>query len=105
MGNHHFTLTPDPDEAEIFIDIKNSVDYAGVVPGEIYNLNENYVNLQMKFYDNKTLQLLYTYDIQQLRVLSPEKNSVEQTMAQCTRELMKRVQKELPNKLMLNRSR
>lgn len=105
LGNHHFTLTPDPDEAEIFIDIKNSVDYAGVVPGEIYNLNENYVNLQMKFYDNKTLQLLYTYDIQQLRVLSPEKNSVEQTMAQCTRELMKRVQKELPNKLMLNRSR
>lgn len=102
LGNNHFTLTPDPDEAEIFIDVKNTVDYAGVVPGEIYNLNESYVNLHMKFYDNKNQQLLYTYDVQQLRVLSPEKNSVEQTMAQCTRELMKRVQKELPKKLVLN---
>ena len=43
--------------------------------------------------------------MQQLRVLSPEKNSVEQTMAQCTRELMKRVQKELPNKLVLTTNR
>ena len=58
----------------------------------------------MKFYDNKNQQLLYTYDVQQLRVLSPEKNSIEQTMAQCTRELMKRVQKELPKKLVLNTS-
>ena len=102
LGNNHFILTPDPDEAEIFIDVKNTVDYAGVVAGEIYNLNESYVNLHMKFYDNKNQQLLYTYDVQQLRVLSPEKNSVEQTMAQCTRELMKRVQKELPKKLVLN---
>lgn len=102
LGNNHFILTPDPDEAEIFIDVKNTIDYAGVVPGEIYNLNESFVNLHMKFYDNKNQQLLYTYDIQQLRVLSPEKNSVEQTMAQCTRELMKRVQKELPKKIVLN---
>lgn len=102
LGNNHFILTPDPDEAEIFIDVKNTIDYAGVVAGEIYNLNESYVNLHMKFYDNKNQQLLYTYDVQQLRVLSPEKNSVEQTMAQCTRELMKRVQKELPKKLVLN---
>lgn len=101
LGNNHFTLTPDPDEAQIFIEIKNTVDYAGVIPGEIYNLNESYVNLQMKFYDNNNQQLLYTYSVQQLRVLSPEKNSVEQTLAQCTRELMKRVQKELPKKLVL----
>lgn len=104
LGNNHFTLTLDPDAAEIFIEVKNTVDYAGVVPGEIYNLNENYVNLQIKFYDNKNLQLLYTYDVQQLRVLSPEKNSVEQTMAQCARELLKRLQKELPKKLTLTPS-
>ena len=104
LGNNHFILTPDPDEAEVFIEVKNSVDYAGVVPGEIYNLNESYVNLHMKFYDNKNMQLLYTYDVQQLRVLSPEKNSIEQTMAQCTRELIKRVQKELPKKLTLTKN-
>lgn len=102
LGNNHFILTSNPDQAEIFIDVKNTVDYAGVVPGEIYNLNESYVNLHMKFYDNNTQQLLYTYDVQQLRVLSPEKNSFEQTMAQCTLELMKLVQKELPKKLVLN---
>lgn len=102
LGNNHFTITPDPDEAEIFVEVRNSVDYAGVVPGEIYNLNESYVNLQMKFYDNGTQHLLYTYSVEQLRVLSPEKNTVDQTMAQCMRELMKRVQKELPKKLTFN---
>ena len=99
LGNNHFTVTPDPDEAEIFADIRNNVEYVGVIPGEIYNLNESLVNLQIKFYDNNTRHLLYTYSVQQLRVLSPEKNSVEQTMNQCTRELIKRVQRELPKKL------
>ena len=99
LGNNHFTLTPDPDAAEIFVDWQCTVEYAGVVPGEIQNLNECYVSLLMRFYDNKTQNLLSTYNIEQLRVLTPEKNSIEQTMAQCTRELMKRVRKELPKKL------
>ena len=99
LGNNHFTLTPDPDAAEIFVEWNCTVEYAGVVPGEIQNLNECYVSLLMRFYDNKTQNLLSTYNIEQLRVLTPEKNSIEQTMAQCTRELMKRVRKELPKKL------
>ena len=102
MGNNHFVITPDPDEAEIFVNLTNSVDYAGIVNGEISNLNESYVNLEIKFFDNSNQHLLYTYSIQQLRVLTPEKNSIEQTMAQCTREVMKRVQKELPRKLTFN---
>lgn len=102
LGNNHFTITPDPDDADVFAEVKNSIEYAGVVPGEIYNLNETYVNLQIKFYDTATQRLLYTYSVQQLRVLAPEKNTVEQTMSQCTRELMKRVQKELPKKLTFN---
>lgn len=99
LGNNHFTLTPDPEAAEIFVDWDCSVEYAGTVNGEIQNLNECYVSLLMRFYDNKTQNLLLTYNIEQLRVLTPEKNSIEQTMAQCTRELMKRVKRELPKKL------
>lgn len=99
LNNNHFNLTPDPDAAEVFIDWQCTVEYAGTVAGEIQNLNECYVSLLMRFYDNKTQTLLMTYNIEQLRVLSPEKNSIEQTMAQCTRELMKRVKRELPKKL------
>lgn len=99
LNNNHFNLTPDPDAAEVFIDWQCTVELAGTVPGEIQNLNECYVSLLMRFYDNKTQTLLSTYNVEQLRVLSPEKNSVEQTMAQCTRELMKRVKRELPKKL------
>ena len=99
LGNHHFDLSPDPDEADIFIDWECTVDYAGIVAGEIQNLNESYVSLRMRFYDNKTQKLLTTYNVSNLRVLTPEKNSVEQTMAQCSRELMKRVMRELPKYL------
>ena len=99
LNNNHFDLTPDIDAAEIFIDLQCEVEYAGTVTGEIQNLNECYVTLFMRFYDNNTQTLLMSYNVEQLRVLTPEKSSYEQTLAQCTRELMKRVNRELPKKL------
>lgn len=99
LTRNHFVQTTFEEDAQILVRAVNSVEYAGVIQGELYNLNESYVNLELTFYDNATQQLLYTYSVQQLRVLTQEKNSIEQTMAQCSRELFKRVQKELPKQL------
>lgn len=99
LANNHFSLTADPTEAEVFIDMKTELEVAGTVKGEMYDLNECLVSLQMDFYNYLTNQLLFTYSVNQLRVLTPQSATVEQTTAQCTRELMKKVQKELPKKL------
>ncbi len=99
LANNHFILTADPTEAEVFIDMNTEIEVAGTIKGEMYDLNECFVSLQMDFYNYNNNQLLFTYSVSQLRVLTPLSASVEQTTAQCTRELMKKVQKELPKKL------
>lgn len=99
LANNHFNLVVDPDDADIFIDLSTSLEIGGTVKGEIYDLNECLVSVRINFYDYKTNQLLSAYDLSQLRVLSNQQNTVEQTLAQCTREAMKRIQRELPQKL------
>ena len=53
----------------------------------------------MKFYNNQTEQLILDYNLSQVRVLVPVNKSAEQGMQMCVREVMKRVNRELPMKL------
>ncbi len=99
LANEHFTVTDDPDAARIFIELGTSLDLGGTVAGELYDLNECHATLTLKFFDTSTQQLMLDYGIHRLRVLVPQNKSVEQTEAQCVREVMKRVKNELPKKL------
>lgn len=99
LANQHFTVIDDPDAARIFVELKTSMDLGGTVAGELYDLNECHATLTLKFYDTTNEQLMLDYGIQRLRVLVPQNKSVEQTEAQCVREVMKRVKNELPQKL------
>ena len=99
LASQHFTLTPEMDDAELFLDLKTGLDVAGTVQGEMYDLNECYVSLQLDIYNSRNQQLLTTLSINQLRVLVPVNATVEQTEAQCARELMKKVRQQLPKKL------
>ena len=89
-------LAAEADDVDLFIDMDCSLEVGGVVKGELYDLTECLVSLTLKFYNYRTNDLMTTYTINNLRVLCNEKNSYEQSVAQCTRELMKRVRMELP---------
>lgn len=99
LTNEHFTVTDNPDAARVFIELGTGLDLGGAVSGELYDLNECHATLTLKFYDTKTEQLMLDYGVHRLRVLVPQNKSVEQTEAQCVREVMKRVKNELPRKL------
>lgn len=99
LTNEHFTVTDNPDAARVFIELATALDLGGTVSGELYDLNECHATLTLKFYDTTTEQLMLDYGVQRMRVLVPQNKSVEQTEAQCVREVMKRVRKELPAKL------
>lgn len=99
LANEHFTVIDDPDAARIFVELNTSLDLGGTVTGELYDLNECHATLTLKFYDTTSEQLMLDYGLNRLRVLVPQNKSVEQTEAQCVRELMKRVKNELPKKL------
>lgn len=99
LVNNHFIMTPDPTEAELYIDLQTGIEVGGLVQGEISNLNECLASLTLRIYRYASNEELLQYEISSMRVLTPEKASYEQTIAQCTREVMKRVRRELTQKL------
>lgn len=105
LANQHFTMTEDPDNATLFIDLSTTLELGGVVAGDLYDFNECLCGLVLKIYDNRSTTLLLNYVVDRIRVLSPTNKTPEQTEVMCTRELMKRVKRELPkqiNGLVLN---
>lgn len=99
LTNNHFTMSEDPDVSQIFIDMTTKMEMGSVVTGGVYDLNTCYCTFVLKFYNNKTEQLLLDYSVNQVKVLSPVHKSAEETIAMCIREVMKRVNRELPNRL------
>lgn len=99
LTNNHFTMSEDSDASQIFIDLTTKMELGSVVKGGMYDLNTCYCTFILKFYNNKTEQLLLDYSVNQVKVLSPVHKSAEETIAMCIREVMKRVNRELPNRL------
>ena len=99
LANQHFTMTEDPDNAMLFIDLSTSLELGGVIPGDMYDLNECLCGLALKIYNNESTALLLNYVVDRIRVLSPANKTPEQTEMMCVRELMKRVKRELPKQI------
>ena len=99
LGNNHFKVTENPDAANIFIDFSSKMAMGPEVTGGTYNLNTNLCTLVMKIYNNATEELLLTYSVNNLKVLTPVHMSAEETYGACIREIMKRVNRELPTRL------
>ena len=99
LTSNYFSLSEDPDTPQCFIDLSTELDMGEVVTGGVYDLNTCYCTLVLKIYNNKTEQLLLDYSVNRVKVLSPAHKTAEETMDACARELMKRVKRELPNRL------
>ncbi len=97
--NNHFDVTSNPDTAQCFIDISSSIDMGTTVSGGSYDLNTCYCTLTIKIYNNRTEQLLLDYSANRIKVLAPVHKSANETIAMGIREVMKRVNRELPNRL------
>lgn len=98
LSEKYFKISEDPDIADCFVDISTQLDMGEVVSG-VYNLNTCYCTLIVKIYNNQTQELLTEYSLNNVKVLAPEHNTVEETISMCIREVMKRAKRELPNKL------
>lgn len=98
LANNYFSVVEDPDVAECFIDLSTTMELGETVKGK-YDLNTCYCTLVMKIYNNNTQQLLLDYSVNRVKVLAPEHKTAEETISMCINEVMKRVKRELPNKI------
>lgn len=99
LANNHFALIEDPDAATCFIDLSSSIDMGTVVSGGMYDLNACYCTLVLKIYNNQTQVQLLDYSVNDVKVLVPVDKTAGQSIAQCVREVMRRVNRELPARL------
>jgi hypothetical protein len=99
LTSNYFTLSEDPDTPKFFIDLSTQMDMGEVVSGGVYDLNTCYCTFVLKIYNNQTEQLLLDYSVNRVKVLSPAHKTAEEAIDACSREVMKRVKKELPNRL------
>ena len=98
LVNNNFDLTEDT-AANLFITLSTTFDVGGTVAGELYDMNECFASLNLKIYDNLGQKELLNYNVPQVRVLVPANKSEQQASAMCVRELMKRVNVQLPQAL------
>ena len=98
LVNNNFDLKADS-SADFYIALSTTYAEGGKVPGELYDMKECFASLNLKVYDNKTKTELLNYNIPQIRVLVALSDSEQQAKAICARELMKRVNVQLPQSL------
>ena len=98
LVNNNFDLT-DNSSANLFISLSTTMKVGGTVQGELYNMKEYYTGLTLRIYDNLHQTELLNYNVPQIKVLVPEDKSSQHAEAMCGRELMKRVNVQLPQEL------
>lgn len=99
MTNNYFTITEDIDYAEYVVELSTKLETGEIVTGGAYNMNSCYCTLILKIYNNANDNLLLNYSVNQVKVLAPVHKTANETLAMCTREVMKRVNRELPELL------
>ena len=99
--SNNIIFTDEPHKADYFVELKSTLELDDVVTSGIYNQNPCYVQLTLKFYDNKTQKLRLNYTTNEFKVMVPAGKSYKETVLICINEAMKRVRKTLPEKLML----
>jgi hypothetical protein len=95
LVNNNFDLT-DNTSAALFITLSTDMKQGALVQGELYNMYEYFTSLNLRIYDNLNDKELLNYNIAPVRVLVPADNSKQQIESACARELMKRVNVQLP---------
>lgn len=98
LANNNFDLTEDT-SADLYITLSTTCEVGGKVAGELYEMKEYFASMTLKIYDNKGQKELLNYNVPQVRVLVPADKSEQQASASCVRELMKRVNVQLPQAL------
>ena len=98
LANNYFEFTEDT-QAKLFITLSTKLDVGSVFKGELYDMNECYASLSLRIFDNVNQTQLADYQLNSIKVLVPADKSEAQAKAMCTRELMKRVNIELPKVL------
>ena len=98
LANNNFDLSSDS-SADFYIVVSTIFSEGGKVQGDLYEMTECFASMNMRVFDNKTRAELFNYNVPQIRVLAPANNSVQQKKAMCVREIMKRVNVQLPQAL------
>ncbi|MGM9787061.1 MAG: LPP20 family lipoprotein [Candidatus Cryptobacteroides sp.] len=95
LANNYFEFTEDT-SANLFVSLSTTMETGSTFRGELYDMNECLASLTLRIYDNIRQTQLLDYNVSQIKVLVPADKTEAQAKAMCSREVLKRVNAELP---------
>ncbi len=99
LATNYFDVVADASMADVTVTLSTEFFPGQPVKGELYNMVECFSSMSLQLVDNRTGRGLLDYSVSRLRTLVPSAKSVAQAKQMATRELMKRVQRELKMEL------
>lgn len=95
LVNHYFNLVTDPAAADITVTMGSDFKKGGKITGEVYDLTEYFSGVHIEIVNNRHQTELLNYVIDDLKTAVPESTSEPNAKASATRELLKRLNREL----------
>ncbi len=96
ISNGYFDIVNSPDSADLIIKLGSTFASGREVSGDLYNTREYAGSLTLDIIDNRTQASLGRYNVDRTTALLPLDRSIEQAKQSVGREILKRVNRELP---------
>lgn len=97
LTNNFFNVVSSPSEADVIVQLDNTFKTGRKVPGDLYDFIECFSSASVQVTNNRTNATLVNYSANDIRTLVPADKSTAQAKSMASRELMKRLQRELGN--------
>lgn len=95
LTNHYFNLVNDPAVADVTVKINSGFHKGGNVPGEMYDFTEYFSGVSVTITNNRNRAELLNYIIADFKTVVPQSTSEANAKASATREILKRLNREL----------
>lgn len=99
LTNSYFDLAESPSQADVLVLVKTEFRKGEEIPGEMYNLTAYYTTVNIDIVNNRSNADILHYGIDEMRSLSPAKNSLTAARNAAMTNVSKRLRQELGREL------
>lgn len=99
LTRNYFNIVNTPSKATVIVSLSTDFRKGEKVDGEMYNMIAYYSGVGIKMADNGTGAEVLNYDLSDVKTLLSEKTALASARSASIRELLKRINRELPSQL------
>ncbi|MDR0983288.1 MAG: LPP20 family lipoprotein [Culturomica sp.] len=95
LTKNYFNVVSEPSLADAIVEVSSNFTQGGKVSGDMYDFKEYFTNVDIRIINNRSGAELLNYSINDFKTMVAESKTKESAKAQATRDVLKRLNKEL----------